>query len=289
MVLGARVLAEFRDVSNRYADAKSRKNYAGASPVTRASGKHRVLARYPQSPPQRRLLSVGLRRPHTTPAKRLSSSPGSARTSRTRTARPRSASSAAPSSGGAPRSLALTCRTCPTDTNCAQCAPCKYRNAPEREHRSSAPERPAVAPRAEHRAAHLSLTSRLELTVPKRPVRVSALNNSGGSGNHSPPTAPPSIPWRFGGEVRSGAPTVVEVPGLGHPAPSRGLPIQASGGVNVGEKFGGDPQRCRCRSRRQFTSVRLDCVSVGCQRAHLRARRPQHDRVREGRARNGQA
>jgi len=32
------VLAEFRDVSNRHADAKSRKNYAGASPVTQTSG-----------------------------------------------------------------------------------------------------------------------------------------------------------------------------------------------------------------------------------------------------------
>jgi hypothetical protein len=39
------VLAEFRDVSNRHADAKSRKNDASASPrhpVTRISGKHRV-------------------------------------------------------------------------------------------------------------------------------------------------------------------------------------------------------------------------------------------------------
>ena len=47
MILGARVLAEFGDDPNRYADAKSRKNYAGTSPITRASGKHRVvLARY---------------------------------------------------------------------------------------------------------------------------------------------------------------------------------------------------------------------------------------------------
>ena len=46
-ILGARVLAEFGDDPNRYADAKSRKNYAGTSPITRASGKHRVvLARY---------------------------------------------------------------------------------------------------------------------------------------------------------------------------------------------------------------------------------------------------
>jgi hypothetical protein len=47
MTLGARVLAEFGDDPNRYVDAKSRKNYAGTSPVTRASGKHRVvLARH---------------------------------------------------------------------------------------------------------------------------------------------------------------------------------------------------------------------------------------------------
>lgn len=46
-ILGARVLAEFGDDPNRYVDAKSRKNYAGTSPITRASGKHRVvLARY---------------------------------------------------------------------------------------------------------------------------------------------------------------------------------------------------------------------------------------------------
>ena len=46
-VLGARVLAEFGDDPDRYADAKSRKNYAGTSPITRASGKKRtVLARY---------------------------------------------------------------------------------------------------------------------------------------------------------------------------------------------------------------------------------------------------
>jgi Transposase/Transposase IS116/IS110/IS902 family len=47
MTLGARVLGEFGDDPNRYADAKSRKNYAGTSPITRASGKHRVvLARF---------------------------------------------------------------------------------------------------------------------------------------------------------------------------------------------------------------------------------------------------
>ncbi len=43
MILGARVLAEFGDAPNRYADAKSRKNYAGTSPITRASGKSSVV------------------------------------------------------------------------------------------------------------------------------------------------------------------------------------------------------------------------------------------------------
>jgi transposase len=46
-ILGARVLAEFGDDHARYADVKSRKNYAGTSPITRASGTRRVvLARY---------------------------------------------------------------------------------------------------------------------------------------------------------------------------------------------------------------------------------------------------
>jgi len=46
-VLGARVRGEFGDDPNRYTDAKSRKNYAGTSPLTVASGKKRaVLARY---------------------------------------------------------------------------------------------------------------------------------------------------------------------------------------------------------------------------------------------------
>jgi hypothetical protein len=43
MILGARVLGEFGDDPNRYADTKSRKNYAGTSPITKASGKYRVV------------------------------------------------------------------------------------------------------------------------------------------------------------------------------------------------------------------------------------------------------
>lgn len=46
-VLGARVLAEFGDDPDRYADAPARKNYSGMSPITRASGKKQiVIARY---------------------------------------------------------------------------------------------------------------------------------------------------------------------------------------------------------------------------------------------------
>jgi transposase len=47
VVLGARVLGEFGDDPDRYTDAKSRRNYAGTSPLTVASGKKRaVLARH---------------------------------------------------------------------------------------------------------------------------------------------------------------------------------------------------------------------------------------------------
>ena len=46
-ILGARVLAEFGDDPQRYVDARARKNYSGMAPVTRTSGKSRVvLARH---------------------------------------------------------------------------------------------------------------------------------------------------------------------------------------------------------------------------------------------------
>ena len=45
--LGARVLGEFGDDRTRYGDARARRNYAGTSPITKASGTHRVvLARF---------------------------------------------------------------------------------------------------------------------------------------------------------------------------------------------------------------------------------------------------
>jgi transposase len=43
-VLGARVLGEFGDDPDRYASGKARKNYAGTSPITRASGKKKIVA-----------------------------------------------------------------------------------------------------------------------------------------------------------------------------------------------------------------------------------------------------
>jgi hypothetical protein len=47
MVLGARVLGEFGDDPTRFATAKSRKNYAGSAPITKASGRSLVvLARH---------------------------------------------------------------------------------------------------------------------------------------------------------------------------------------------------------------------------------------------------
>lgn len=47
LILGARVLAEFGDDPVRYTDTRARKNYAGTSPITRQSGKKKVvLARY---------------------------------------------------------------------------------------------------------------------------------------------------------------------------------------------------------------------------------------------------
>lgn len=47
VVLAARVLGEFGDDKTRFTDARARKNYSGQSPITRASGRKKVvLARY---------------------------------------------------------------------------------------------------------------------------------------------------------------------------------------------------------------------------------------------------
>ena len=70
VILSARVLAEFGDDPNRYADAKSRKNYSGVSPITKASGTKRVvLARYARN---RRLGDALFRQAYSA----LQSSPG---------------------------------------------------------------------------------------------------------------------------------------------------------------------------------------------------------------------
>jgi len=42
-VIGARVLGEFGDDPNRYATAKSRRNYAGTSPLTKQSGRKKIV------------------------------------------------------------------------------------------------------------------------------------------------------------------------------------------------------------------------------------------------------
>ena len=64
-ILGARVLGEFGDEPDRYLTAKSRKNYAGTSPVhprlRHQTG--RAGPPHPQRPPRRRPLPLGLRRP----------------------------------------------------------------------------------------------------------------------------------------------------------------------------------------------------------------------------------
>jgi hypothetical protein len=43
-ITGARVLGEFGDDPDRYVSGKARKNYAGTSPITRASGKRKIVA-----------------------------------------------------------------------------------------------------------------------------------------------------------------------------------------------------------------------------------------------------
>jgi hypothetical protein len=43
-ITGAWVLGEFGDDPHRYTSAKARRNYAGTSPITRASGKRKIVA-----------------------------------------------------------------------------------------------------------------------------------------------------------------------------------------------------------------------------------------------------
>jgi hypothetical protein len=44
VILGSRALGEFGDAPGRYQSAKARKNYGGSSPITRASGKKKIVA-----------------------------------------------------------------------------------------------------------------------------------------------------------------------------------------------------------------------------------------------------
>ena len=61
VILGARVLGEFGDDPNRYTTAKSRKNYAGTSPLTVASVmKRRGQTPRPQQPALRRNRPLGI-------------------------------------------------------------------------------------------------------------------------------------------------------------------------------------------------------------------------------------
>jgi len=69
LVLGARVLGEFGDDPTRDADARGRKGYAGTAPITKESGRRRVvLARRARNRhPRRRLLPLGLLLAHAIP------------------------------------------------------------------------------------------------------------------------------------------------------------------------------------------------------------------------------
>jgi Transposase IS116/IS110/IS902 family len=67
-VTGSRILAEIGDDRSRFADARALNAYAGAAPITRASGKSRVI-QTPQSQepaPRSHRLPLGLRRPRLT-------------------------------------------------------------------------------------------------------------------------------------------------------------------------------------------------------------------------------
>ena len=64
-ILGARVPGEFGDDPDRYVSGKARKNYAGTSPLTRASGEEEGRRRpvHPQRPAHRRADGPGPERP----------------------------------------------------------------------------------------------------------------------------------------------------------------------------------------------------------------------------------
>jgi hypothetical protein len=94
-VLGARVLGEFGDDPHRYASGKARKNYAATSPLTRASGKKKVVvARFIRND---RLTDALMAQAFTAP-QRLARRPGPVR----RRARPRHRVQPCPAQGRQP-------------------------------------------------------------------------------------------------------------------------------------------------------------------------------------------
>jgi hypothetical protein len=94
--------------------------------------------------------------------------------------------------------------------------------------------------------------------------------------------ARPSVPQRSTGKSGPGAPSMAEVPGLGAPAPVRGLPAQVSGGVNVREKFGESFRAGRsyrvwsgCRGARSNVGERLQGLAFGERPSHTASGRRQ--------------
>ena len=117
-ILGARVLAEFGDDPDRYTDAKSRKNYSGMSPITKASGTKRVvLARYARN---RRLGDALLLQAYSA----LRASPGArAYYDQHRPAAPPTTKPSAPSRTGSSASSTAAWPATPATTNTAPGTP----------------------------------------------------------------------------------------------------------------------------------------------------------------------
>ena len=67
--------------------------------------------------------------------------------------------------------------------------------------------------------------------------------------------APPNAPQRSTGKSGPGAPSMAEVPAVGHPAPVWGLPAHVSVYVKVREKFGESFLVGRCLSRRRWSPL----------------------------------
>ena len=117
-ILGARVLAEFGDDPDRYADAKSRKNYSGMSPITKASGTKRVvLARYARN---RRLGDALFLQAYA--ALNAHPAPGPSTTDSAPAAPPTTKPSA-PSRTGSSASSTAACQPTPATTNTAPGTP----------------------------------------------------------------------------------------------------------------------------------------------------------------------